>query len=361
MPNKNEYSQVAGVIIVAAAFVVVVAGIKIASAIIIPFLLALLIATVCAPVYSKLGKYVPSFISLIIVLSLIFLLFGSLSLLISSSIQEFSTRLPSYQVQFMEQNVKLFEFLHNQGINFDDKAMNEMINPNYVMKLALTAFKGFGGLITKGFIIMLLVAFMLLESTTFTQKLVVILKDKNKIDNVRDIFSSIKRFLLIKTITSFLTGLIVYFILLYHGLDFPILWAVVAFALNFVPTIGSIIAAVPAVMLAFIQLGFGDAMTIALGYLVVNIAIGNITEPRIMGKGLGLSTLAVFLSLMFWGWVLGPVGMLLSIPLTVMVKIILNSFEQTKWIAILLDSSANGNGRGNESENKAKEKKNINQ
>lgn len=342
MPSKNEYSQVASVIIVSAAFVVVVAGIKTADAIIIPFLLALLIATVCAPIYSKLNRYLPSFLSLLIVLSMIFLLFGSLSLLISSSIQEFSSRLPSYQTQFMEQNVKLFEFLHDKGIDFDDKAMNDMINPNYVMKLALTAFKGFGGLITKGFIILLMVAFMLLESKTFTQKLVVILKDKRKINNVKDIFSSIKRFLLIKTVTSFCTGLVIYFVLLYYDLDFPILWAVVAFSLNFVPTIGSIIAAIPAVMLAFIQLGFGDAVSIALGFLVVNIIIGNIIEPRIMGKGLGLSTLAVFLSLIFWGWVLGPVGMLLSIPLTVMVKIILNSFEQSKWIAIMLDSNVNG-------------------
>ena len=338
MSLKKEYSQVAGVIIVTAAFVVVIAGIKAASAIIIPFLLALLIATVCAPIYTKLNKYVPTVISLILILFFIFVIFGSLSLLISSSIQEFTSKLPSYQSQFMEQNVKLFKFLHDKGIVFDNKAMNEMINPNYIMMLALTAFKGFGGLITKGFIIMLMVAFMLLESRTFTQKIFAILKEKTKIDNVRHIFSSIKRFLLIKTITSFFTGLIIYFILLYHGLDFPILWAVVAFALNFVPTIGSVIAAVPAVMLAFIQLGFSDAITIALGFLVVNIVIGNITEPRVMGKGLGLSTLAVFLSLVFWGWVLGPVGMLLSIPLTVMLKIIFSSFEQTKWIAILLDS-----------------------
>ncbi len=343
MPNKNEYSKVASVLVVAASFVIVVAGIKVASSIIIPFLLALLISTVCTPMYTRLNKYLYPFISLIIVLLIIFFMFGSLSLLISSSVQEFSIRLPSYQMQFMEQNSKLFEFLHEHGIDFDDKTMNEMINPNYIMKLALTAFKGFGGLVTNGFVIMLMVAFMLLESKIFTQKFVLILKDKNKIDNVKNIFSSIKKFLLIKTITSFFTGFIVYFVLLYHGLDFPVLWAVVAFALNFVPTVGSIIAAVPAVMLAFIQLGFGDAITIALGYLAVNVVIGNITEPRIMGKGLGLSTLAIFLSLIFWGWVLGPVGMLLSIPLTVMLKIILSSFEQTKWIAIMLDSKINGN------------------
>ena len=106
--------------------------------------------------------------------------------------------------------------------------------------------------------------------------------------------------------------------------------------LNFVPNIGSIIAAVPPVFLAIVQFGFAKAGVVAAGYLCINVLIGNLIEPRLMGRGLGLSTLVVFLSLIFWGWVLGPVGMLLSVPLTVTVKIALDSREDTKWISILL-------------------------
>jgi predicted PurR-regulated permease PerM len=115
---------------------------------------------------------------------------------------------------------------------------------------------------------------------------------------------------------------------------------VLAFLLNFVPSIGSIIAAVPAILLALIQLGSGTALMAGLGYLVVNIVIGSIIEPRIMGRGLGLSTLVVFLSLVFWGWVLGPVGMLLSVPLTMTLKIALDSREDTQWIGVLLGSES---------------------
>ena len=120
------------------------------------------------------------------------------------------------------------------------------------------------------------------------------------------------------------------------GVDHAQLWGVMAFLLNFVPNIGSIIAAVPAVLLALVQLGMGTALFVAAGYLVVNIVIGSVLEPRFMGRGLGLSTLVVFLSLVFWGWVLGPVGMLLSVPLTITVKLALDSSKDTRWLGILL-------------------------
>ncbi|MCD6560870.1 MAG: AI-2E family transporter [Deltaproteobacteria bacterium] len=120
------------------------------------------------------------------------------------------------------------------------------------------------------------------------------------------------------------------------GLDYPLLWGVLAFALNYVPNIGSIIAAVPAVLLAVIQIGIFKAMIIAAGYAVINLAMGSVIEPRFMGLGLGLSTSVVFLSLLFRGWILGPVGMLLSVPLTITVKIALDSREESRWIATYL-------------------------
>jgi len=147
---------------------------------------------------------------------------------------------------------------------------------------------------------------------------------------------SLNKYLAIKTIFSLATGILVGIWLFILGVDYPILWGLLAFLLNYVPNIGSIIAAIPACLVALIQLGPVYALSAALGYLVLNIAIGSILEPRFMGRGLGLSTLVVFLSLVFWGWVLGPVGMLLSVPLTMIVKIALEGRDDTRKMAILL-------------------------
>ena len=140
----------------------------------------------------------------------------------------------------------------------------------------------------------------------------------------------------IKTLISLATGVIVTLMLLIIGVDYPLLWGLLAFVLNFVPNIGSIIAAVPAVLLAVIQLGVIYALITAMAYFILNLFMGNVIEPRFMGRELGLSTLVVFLSLLFWGWLLGPVGMLLSVPLTITARIALDSRDDTRWIAILL-------------------------
>jgi predicted PurR-regulated permease PerM len=150
----------------------------------------------------------------------------------------------------------------------------------------------------------------------------------------------VRHYLAIKTQMSFVTAVLVTILLVVLKVDFPILWGVLAFFLNYVPNIGSFIAAIPAVILAFVQLGTGSALFTASGYVVVNVVIGNIVEPRIMGRGLGLSTLVVFLSLLFWGWVLGSVGMLLSVPLTMVAKICMESMDETRWLAILMGSGA---------------------
>ncbi len=147
--------------------------------------------------------------------------------------------------------------------------------------------------------------------------------------------------MVLKAIISLLTGFIIWIALSIVGTEYAFLWAVLAFILNFIPNIGSIIAAVPAVLLTLVQLGVFSSVAVGIIYIAVNIIVGSIIEPKVMGRGLGLSTLVVFLSLLFWGWLLGAVGMLLSIPLTIMVKIALDTNENTKWIAILLGTGDN--------------------
>ena len=144
--------------------------------------------------------------------------------------------------------------------------------------------------------------------------------------------------MLIKTGTSLATGIIATVWLMILDVDYPLLWGFLTFLFNYVPTVGSIIAAVPPALLALIQFGFVSSLLSVAGYLFINISIGSILEPRILGHGLGLSTLVVFLSLLFWGWVFGPVGMVLSVPLTMTIKIALSNSESAKWISTIMDA-----------------------
>jgi predicted PurR-regulated permease PerM len=188
--------------------------------------------------------------------------------------------------------------------------------------------------------ILLTVVFILLEASGLPLKLRAAMGDPEaSLVPYKEFLESVNRYLLIKTAMSLLTGICVIVWLSILKIDYPVLWGLVAFLLNYVPNIGSIIAAVPVILLGFVQYGFASALLVAGGYLAVNTVFGSILEPKILGKGLGLSTLIVFVSLVFWGWILGPVGMLLSVLLTMIVKIALQSRQETRWIAILLGSA----------------------
>ena len=149
-----------------------------------------------------------------------------------------------------------------------------------------------------------------------------------------------QEYLGIKTLTSLATGLLIGVLAWFAGLDFPILLGLTGFVLNYIPTVGSILAAVPALLLSVVQFGtIGNFILVVGGYGAINMVFGNIIEPNLMGRRLGLSTLVVILSLLFWAWVWGPVGALLAVPLTMVVKIMLENTEDLRWVAILLDKS----------------------
>ena len=207
------------------------------------------------------------------------------------------------------------------------------------MQLAGNTLASFGNVMTNAFLILLTVIFIFAEEVGFREKLLNARgASESSLEGLESFTRSVNRYLAIKTLLSLVTGLLVLLVLWVQGVDYPVMWALLAFLLNFVPTVGSFLAAVPAVLLALVQLGPTQAGFLGMAYVVINLVIGNVVEPRWMGKGLNLSPLVVFLSLVFWGWVLGPVGMLLSIPLTILVKIALESDAETAWVGIMLGS-----------------------
>ena len=329
-------------LIAAAAFVIVVAGLRAAQTILVPFLLSAFIAVISAPpLFWLQRRRVPMPIALLVIVAglvAIGMLFG---MLVGTSIEDFSNALPTYRTRLTEYTTTLLAWLKAWGFDIPEKTLLRSFNPAAVMGIAASTLSGFGAVLTNAFLILLTVIFILFEASSLPSKLrSTLVNPEVSLADLEAIATHIQGYIAIKTVTSLITGVAIAVWLAIIGVDYPLLWGVLAFLLNYVPNIGSIIAAVPAVLVALIQGGEGSALLAIVGYVVVNVVVGNALEPRLMGRGLGLSTLVVFLSLVFWGWVLGPVGMLLSVPLTVTLKIALASNQDTRWIAVLLGSKA---------------------
>lgn len=339
--TNSEKSQPALFILTLAALVVLIAGMKAAQPILIPFLLSGFIAIICGPPLVWLRKKgLPTGLAILVIIIGISLFGLLITVLVGSSVNDFTHELPVYQTKLDNMIAQLANLLNTLGVNIENKALGEYIDPGAAMHFASKLLSGFGNVLSNVFVILLTVIFILLEAASFRTKIKKAFADHHpefSLSSFDHFISSVNQYMAIKTWASLATGIFITIWLAILKVDYPLLWGMLAFLLNYVPNIGSIIAAIPATLLALILLGPIEALLAASGYALVNIIIGNVIEPRFMGKGLGLSTLVVFMSLAFWGWVLGPVGMLLSVPLTMTVKIALSSREETSWVSTLME------------------------
>ncbi|PKH55835.1 hypothetical protein CXF83_10885 [Shewanella sp. Choline-02u-19] len=318
--------------------VVILAGIKTASPIVVPFVLSVFIAVICNPMISWLTRHrVPRGVAVLMLMAFIVLMGLWLASIVGTSINEFSTQLPFYRDQLIEQFSWIVDKLATLNIQISKEQILAYFDPGVALSMTTNMLTGVGSVMANLFLIILTVVFMLFESNGFSKKMHFALDDPDmRLQQVDRFLNSVNQYMVIKTLVSLATGLIVGVGLYIIGVDYALLWGVIAFLFNYIPNIGSIIAAIPSVLLAFIQIGPGAAGAVALLYLGTNAVMGNLVEPRYMGRGLGLSTLVVFLSLIFWGWLLGSAGMLLSVPLTMIVKIALESSQGGRWLAVLI-------------------------
>ncbi len=215
--------------------------------------------------------------------------------------------------------------------------MRGYFDPQVLIHQLGTVASTLGDFLTTMFIVVIVAIFILLEGSALPDKMrQVTVLSLETWKRLRQIVADVRRYMFLKTVMSLLTGALVALWLLVVEVEFPILLGVLAFALNYIPTIGSIVASLPGILLAFIEFGLGTSALVAGANIVINVGVSNGIEPRYLGDGLGLSPLVVILSVLLWGWVLGAMGMLLAVPLTMTVKIALESDEDTRWLAVLM-------------------------
>lgn len=404
-PGQAAYNGGISYLYMAAAFVVVVAGMRAAESIVNPLLLAIFLSVISAPSYFGLLKRgVSNWLALLTVVGVLSSLVLAVVFLVMGSVASFTEQSGQYQQRLKDEQRRLERHLENYFPSFaeapvetpsseDPSDLNESTSetlqeddpvapesaesitdmaalppPGDVGVVSLTAppavpserlsivdhvqaqfsfatvislmasvAASIGQMLSRALLVLLIVVFILMEAGSFERKLQDSLdRSEEAKERAAQIIGSVHHYIRIKTWVSLATGLLVWSWLWAWNVSHSPLWGLLAFLLNYIPNIGSILAAVPAVLVAWLEVGGLPTLAIALGYVAINTAIGNFVEPRLMGKSLGLSPLVIFFSMLFWGWVLGPTGMLLSVPLTMTARIAMDGFEDTRWLATLM-------------------------
>ena len=338
MSTNVKKSASTSTVINFAAFIIIIAGIMYAQSLITSVLMALFVSVILSqPIFWLQKRKVPQGLAIAIVFTLVTAIFFGFGEIIASSFSSFSEDAPLYEKNLNEMWANSLQFMSDRGVQVSTDKMTKLFEPTKIMGVTAGFLGQLGGIMGNAFTIFFLALFMLFEVDSIPAKLKAIMSSTaESLAFFNIIGDNVRHYLGIKTLTSLLTGALIWVGLTLVGVDYAIIWALIAFLLNYIPNIGSIIAAVPAVIFALVQLGLGGVIWTTIIFVAVNMIVGNAVEPKMMGKGLGLSTFVVFLSLLFWGMIFGTVGMFLSVPLTMTIKIMLEQYPDTKWIAILL-------------------------
>lgn len=347
--DGTKIERVPYYLVFAASLVIVIAGLRAAASIIVPFLISVFIAIISLPLQNWLIVHkVPRSLSVFLTLVADILILVGFGFLVGGSVQGFTAKWPVYQAKLIYGVEFLTDWLNAHGADISKDSAINFFKSGIALDIAKGAFGSVFSLLQNFVLVFLTILFVLSEAAGFSTKLERAIghamPETARLDKIK---RDIQQYLGVKTLVSLATGLLVGVLLAILGLDFPVLWGLLAFLLNYVPSLGSIIAAVPPILLAFIQLGSGRAIGVIVVFVAINLLVGNLVEPSLMGRSLGLSALVVFLSLVFWGWVWGAAGMILSVPLTMIIKIMLENTRDLKWIAVML-----GSGKDLDPENK---------
>ena len=340
------------VMLILAATVVVLVGIRLSAPILNPIFFAVVLTLLFSPIYSWLKRRgLPSPLALVIMLVVIAAIFIALFFILGVSISKFSGRVGFYTSQLNSQLVDLDALLERLGLSNVD--LRDVIKPSALTDVLGTILSGIAGFLSDLFLILVIMLFLLAEGPAMMDRLRAGASGDNpQVERLTTIGHSVVRQFGLRAIVNLVTGAGVTVLLFFLGVDFPLLWGILTFFLSFVPYIGLVLAVTPAVVLALAEFGVSRAVLVIAGVIVINILAENVLSPMMMGRGLNISPTIVFLSFVFWAWLLGGPGAFLALPITLFVAVMFDTFPETRWLASLIgvadvnSSAVNGNTPG---------------
>ncbi len=325
-----------------AAFVIIVAGMKAASSLVVLLLLSVFIVVLVGPMFLAMQRRgMPSWVAMLVLIVGLTVVVSVGVHAVRISLEDIARQLPRYQENLQQQVGTVLVWLEGHGVEMPEQGIRRAIVENSSVRVIRDGITAATHVLGRAFVVLLIAIFILLEAAILPKKLRSLPGlSEESFGRLTLVIDNVRKYMGMKTVMSLLTGVLVGGFAWVCGVDNPVLLGVLAFVLNFIPNIGSIMAAVPGILLAFIEFGLGRAVVVAVGYLVINVGVSNVIEPRYMGRGLGLSPMVIVITLIFWAWVLGPLGMLLAVPLTMALKVALESLPETRGLALLMGTHA---------------------
>jgi len=331
-------SRPTGLLLALAAATIVLYGMRNARSVLAPILLAMFVVMGLSPILQWLKRRgMPSWAAIVVVLVGFLVVAGLLLVIIATSLGQINTKIPVYQSGLNEISTNLQTWFADRGIDISGLTGN-ILRPDKIVGWVTSSIRILVSLLTNAFLLILIVAFMIAEVYSFPRKMQYQLQLGPTLGRAFGNFASVTRtFLFTLTWLNALTAVFAAIVYYAFGVDFALLWALMFFLLSFIPNIGFVLAVIPPFFVTLLEFGFTRAAIVVAIVIVVNGFVNNAIAPRFMGQRTGLSTLAIFLSLVLWAWVLGPIGALMSVPLMLMVKLLfLDSYDSTRPLSALI-------------------------
>lgn len=318
--------------------IVVIAGVRAAAPVLQPVLIALFLAIGTSPVLGWCARWVPRSLAIATAIALNVLLVAVLIFAIGTSFSQVGAVLPKYSARLNEIQTQSLQALAEWGIRVEP--MDSALAIQDLLGYGTFAAGRLIAIGTLTLLVLLIVAFIFLESAGFQERYAWLRRGRRDDDLVVAAYHDVQTYLGLKTAISAGTGLAAFVLCTIAGVPLAVFWGTLAFLLNFIPFVGSFIAAIPPLILLLLDAGFMPTVLLGIGYLAVNVTFANIVEPRVFGKAVKLSPLAILIGVIFWGWVLGPVGALIAVPVITSAKLALQRNPEWRWIAVLISAGA---------------------
>ncbi len=313
-----------------------------ANEVLSPVFLALVLTLTLTPLlYWFTKKGAPSWLALILTIALAVLLILGIVWLVGLSVQDFGEKLPAYEQRFEEMEQSLGSTLTNLGVDVDNLASDQLVAPEKLLGLAAEFAGGLvSGLSNWGLILMTSV-FFLVEATIMPRKVQSVAEDSDPdVQRGLRFTQNVRQYMTINAGVGLLAAVLNVILLAIMGVDFALLWGLLSFFMSYVPNIGFLFSVIPPALMALLQFGVTEMLIVIVAYIIINTLVDTVIKPRFIEEGLNISVGMSFLSLIIWGWVLGPIGAILAVPMAMIVQAILDSREETRWLSYMMGSGS---------------------